>query len=98
MSNIMCPLCGSPINQRGFFGQGKPFCAHCGWNLQRAENTLQEKSRVPLFIFVAFAILAIGLFWFTSNARGGMHPAPAFAFLAIFALAGGLPLWSYFST
>ncbi len=98
MSNITCPLCGSPIKQRGFFGQGKPFCMHCGWNLQRAENALQEKSRVPLFIFVAFAIMAVGLVWVTSNAHGGIQPVPALAILAVFALAGGLPLWGYFST
>ena len=98
MSNIACPLCGSPITQRGFFGQGKPFCTHCGWNLERAERALQEKSRVPLFILVAFAIMAIGLVWVTSNAHGGIQPIPALAILAVFALAGGLPLWGYFST
>src|SRR5208282_473832 len=98
MTNLTCPLCGSPVTQRGFFGQGKPFCTHCGWNLQRAESTLQEKSRVPLFIFVAFGIMAVGLVWVTSNAHGGIQPGPAVAILAIFALGGGLPLWSYFST
>ena len=97
MSNINCPLCGSPIQQRGFFGQGKPFCTHCGWNLERAESSLKEKSRVPLFIFVAFAIMAVGLVWVTSNAHGGIQPVPALAILAVFALAGGLPLWGYFS-
>jgi len=98
MSNITCPLCGSPIKQRGFFGQDKPFCVQCGWNLERAESSLKEKSRVPLFIFVAFAIMAIGLFWLSSSAGRDNHSFPALPILAIFALAGGLPLWSYFST
>jgi hypothetical protein len=98
MSNITCPLCGSPIKQRGFFGQGKPFCVQCGWNLERAESSLREKARVPQFILVAFAIMAIGLFWVSSNANRGDHLFPALPILAIFVLAGGIPLWSYLST
>jgi len=98
MSNITCPLCGSPIKQRGFFGQGKPFCVHCGWNLERAESSLKEKSRASQFIVVAFAIMAIGLFWVTSSIDRGKHPFTALPILAIFALAGGLPLWGYLST
>jgi uncharacterized protein (DUF983 family) len=98
MSNITCPLCGSPIKQRGFFGQGKPFCVQCGWNLERAESSLREKARVPQFILVAFAIMAIGLFWVSSKANRGDHLFPALPILAIFAFAGGIPLWSYLST
>jgi len=98
MSNITCPLCGSPIKQRGFFGQGKPFCVQCGWNLERAESSLKEKSRASQFILAAFVIMAIALFWVSSNADRGKHAVPAVAILAVFALAGGLPLWSYFST
>lgn len=98
MTYITCPLCGSPIKQRGFFGQGKPFCVQCGWNLERAETSLKEKARVPLFILVAFAIMAIGLFWVTSGTGRGGHLFPALPIVAIFVLAGGLPLWSYFST
>jgi len=98
MSNITCPLCGSPIKQRGFFGQGKPFCVQCGWNLERAETSLREKARVPLFIFVAFAIMAIGFSWVASSTGRGDHLLPALPIVAVFVLAGGLPLWSYFST
>jgi uncharacterized protein (DUF983 family) len=98
MSNITCPLCGSPIKQRGFFGQGKPFCVQCGWNLERAESSLKEKSRASQFILVAFAIMAIGLFWVSSSAGQGKHPFTALPILAFFVLAGGLPLWSYLST
>ena len=97
MSNITCPLCGSPIQQRGFFGRGKPFCVQCGWNLQRAESALKEQSRASQFILVAFGILAITFAWLVSSANRGNHAVPAVAILAIFALAGGLPLWSYFS-
>jgi len=98
MSNITCPLCGSPIKQRAFFGQGKPFCVQCGWILERAESSLKEKSRASQFILVAFAIMAIGLFWVSSSAGRGRRPIAALPILAIFALAGGLPLWSYLST
>ena len=57
-----------------------------------------EKARVPQFILVAFAIMAIGLFWVSSNANRGDHLFPALPILAIFVLAGGIPLWSYLST
>jgi uncharacterized protein (DUF983 family) len=98
MSDITCPLCGSAVTLRQFFDRStKPFCARCGWNLERAESSLKEKTRVSQFILVAFAILAIGLFWFSSSIAGGKHLVPALPILAIFALAGGLPLWSYFS-
>ncbi len=98
MSNITCPLCGSPIKQRGFFGQGKPFCVQCGWNLERAESSLKEKSRASQFILVAFAIMAIVLFWVSSSTGRGKPTVTTLPILAIFALAGGLPLWSYLST
>jgi uncharacterized protein (DUF983 family) len=98
MSNITCPLCGSPIKQRGFFGQGKPFCVQCGWNLERAETSLKEKARASQFIVVAFGVMAIGLALVASSAKGGTHMVPAFAILVIFALAGGIPFWSYLST
>ena len=99
MSNITCPLCGSAVTLRQFFDRStKPFCTRCGWNLERAESSLKEKARVPQFILVAFAILAIGLFWFSSSAAGSKRIIPALPILAFFALAGGLPLWSYLST
>ncbi len=40
--------------------------------------------------------MAISLFWLASRADRGKHAVPAVAILAVFALAGGLPLWSYF--
>jgi len=96
MGNIACPLCGAPVKHRRFFTQGKPFCTHCGWNLQRAENSLNETARVPLFVFVVFVIMAIGMFWLFSSTGRNSRPFPAFAVFAIFALAGGLPLCGYF--
>ena len=99
MSNITCPLCGSAVTLRQFFDRStKPFCARCGWNLEQAESSLKEKARVPQFILVAFAILAIGLFWFSSSVAGGKHLVPALPILAIFVLAGSMPVWSYLST
>ncbi|HKM82205.1 MAG TPA: hypothetical protein VJY15_14740 [Candidatus Acidoferrum sp.] len=98
MSNITCPLCGSPIKQRGFFGQGKPFCVQCGWNLERAESSLKEKSRASQFMLVAFGVMAIALGWVFVSAGRGKSPVTALPILAIFALAGALPFWSYLST
>jgi hypothetical protein len=98
MSNITCPLCGSPVKQAGVFGQGKPFCTHCGWNLERAEKSLNANARVPQIMVAVFAVMAIGLFWASSNARGGPRLLPALPILAVFALAGGIPFWSYVST
>ena len=98
MSNITCPLCGAPIKERVFFGQGKPFCVHCGWNLESAASSLKEKARVAQLILAAFAIMAIALFWASSNARRDDHLFPALPVLAVFALAGGIPMWSYLST
>jgi len=99
MSNITCPLCGSAVTLRQFFDRStKPFCARCGWNLERAESSLKEKARVSQFILVAFVIMAIGLFWVSSSAGRGTPSIATLAIFAIFALAGGLPLWNYFST
>jgi uncharacterized protein (DUF983 family) len=98
MSNITCPLCGAPVTVRGLFGQGKPFCTHCGWNLQRAEKSLNANARVPLILLAGFAVVAIGVFLTSSNARGGTHLTPALLMLVILALAGGIPFWSYVST
>src|SRR5271157_3045492 len=97
MANITCPLCGSPVEQGGVFGQGKPFCARCGWNLARAENSLTANSRVPQIMVAAFAMMAIGLFWVTASAKGGTPLVPVLPILVIFALAGGIPYWSYLS-
>jgi hypothetical protein len=99
MSSITCPLCGSAVTLRQFFDRStKPFCARCGWNLERAESSLKEKARVSQFILVAFVIMAIGLFWVSSSAGRGKTSIATLAIFAIFVLAGGLPLWNYFST
>ena len=97
MANITCPLCGSLVESRGLFGQGKPFCTHCGWNLERVESSLNANSRVAVLVAAGFAILAIGLFLAASNARSGKQMIPAFAILVMFVLAGGIPYWKYLS-
>jgi len=97
MANITCPLCGSAIQNRGVFGQGKPFCTHCGWNLERVESSLNANSRAAVLVAAGFATLAIGLFLAASNARSGGQMIPAFAILVMFVLAGGIPYWRYLS-
>lgn len=98
MSNITCPLCGAPVTVRGFLGQGKPFCAQCGWNLQRAESSLSANSRAPQVVAAAFAIMAIALLWMVSNAHGEKNLVAVLPILVIFALVGGTLYWSYLST
>src|SRR5208282_519655 len=98
MSNITCPLCGAPVTVRGFLGQGKPFCAQCGWNLQRAESSLSASSRAPQVVAAAFAIMAIALLWMVSNAHGEKNLVAVLPILVIFALVGGTLYWSYLST
>jgi len=49
MSNITCPLCGSAVTVRQFFDRiTKPFCARCGWNVERAESSLGNKATPSL--------------------------------------------------
>jgi len=46
-------------------------------------------------VAVGFGIMAISLFWLTSNARSGTHLLSVLPSLFFFALAGGIPYWSY---
>ncbi len=97
MSNISCPLCGAPVTVRAFFGQSKPFCTHCGWNLERAQSSLNANSRVATLLAVGFGIMAVSLFWLTSNIRGGPHLIPVLPIFLFLLLVGGIPYWSYLS-
>jgi hypothetical protein len=44
MKSFVCRRCGSPVPLRRFLNATtKPFCARCGWNLDRAEAALDEQ-------------------------------------------------------
>ena len=95
MRTITCPRCGSPVPLRRFFSvANKPFCARCGWNLDRAETALAGKSNT--LIFLPFAIAALAIFAAFSSAK--VHSPFVFFLPLIFGLVVLLPVWSYFST
>jgi len=94
MSIITCPRCGSQIPLRRFFNvASKPFCARCGWNLDRAEAAVAGKNTVVKLLPIG--VVAIGLFAFFGATRGNSP----FIFLlpALFALVALLPVWGYYS-
>jgi uncharacterized protein (DUF983 family) len=94
MSSIRCPRCGSPVLLRRFFNvAGKPFCAHCGWNLDRAEAALSGKSAVVKLLPIG--MVAIGLFG-VLVAKEASSPVILMA-PALFALVAVIPLWGYYS-
>lgn len=95
MGTITCPRCGSPVPLRRFLNStNKPFCARCGWNLDRAEAAL-AKNNMALKL-VPFAIAALGIF-FAFMAMKTQSPI-AFVFPVLFALILILPMWGYYST
>ena len=95
MRTITCPRCGSPVPLRRLFGAAnKPFCARCGWNLDRAEAALAGKSNT--LIFLPFAIAALAFFAAFSAAK--VHSPFVFFLPVIFGLVVLIPVWSYFST
>lgn len=95
MASITCPRCGSQVPLRRFFNPGyKPFCARCGWNLERAEAAFNANSAVMKFL--PLVIAAIGLF--AAFAAIHAHSRIIFVFPALFLLIGLAPLWNYYST
>jgi uncharacterized protein (DUF983 family) len=56
MRTITCPRCGATVSARPFY---KPFCARCGWNLERAQISLDGSSSASKF--VPFVILGIAI-------------------------------------
>ncbi|HKF39557.1 MAG TPA: hypothetical protein VKB21_00650 [Candidatus Acidoferrum sp.] len=95
MKSIACPRCGSPVPLRRFLNATtKPFCARCGWNLDRAEAAIAN-NQVTMKL-IPLAIAAVGVFFACMAARTG---SPVLFWLpALFAAILLLPIWGYFST
>jgi len=94
VNGITCPLCGSSVPLRQFFARSnKPFCARCGWNLDRAEAALNETK--TMLKFIALAVAGVGLFAAFAAARA--HEPEILWFPAIFMLIAMIPLWNYIS-
>jgi uncharacterized protein (DUF983 family) len=94
MSGITCPRCGSPVPMRRFFDRSnKPFCARCGWNLERAEAALNGTR--TMLKFIALAVSGVALFAAFGALR--THEPEVLWFPAIFILIAMVPLWNYTS-
>jgi len=60
MRTITCPRCGSPIPlRRAFQLSQKPFCARCGWNLERAQTAIARQNSAAKLVPIAVAVLFI---------------------------------------
>ena len=99
MPTIACPRCGSPVSFRRTFNlASKPFCERCGWNLDRAEATVNAKSGLvtflPLGIFAAIFFFVV----FAGRSNGKGNPGILFIVLPFFLLIGIIPIISYYST
>jgi len=95
MRAITCPRCGTPIDRSRPFGfQNKPFCATCGWNLERAELAVSGKSYAAALVPVAIVtVFIIGLLGFTQAKNPFVFLIPL-----VFGSVVLIPLWSSIST
>jgi uncharacterized protein (DUF983 family) len=95
MRTIMCPRCGSSISfRRSLLPGSKPFCAHCGWNLQRAEVAVSGTSSLAQLVPLAIVALALfGAFAALKNSSPWMLVIP----LTIGAVVL-IPWWNTIST
>jgi hypothetical protein len=78
---IACPKCGAIANAPStFWASGKPYCAVCGWNLERAkEGERHSLKRLPLSLL--WAGLVFGLVFYLPSQK---HSSPGiFPFLFI---------------
>ena len=97
MPSITCPHCGCPITLRRAFNIGnKPFCSRCGWNLDRAQASLEAKS--SLATFLPLGVFALAGFFLLAARQGGANN-PVFLFiLPLFLLFACIPIAGYYST
>jgi uncharacterized protein (DUF983 family) len=95
MKTITCPRCGAPIAiYRAFRPTIKPFCARCGWNLERAKIAAAGSSPIAKFVPVFIIAIAV-LIGFSAASR---NSSPLAWILPL--LIGGIaliPLWMTFS-
>src|SRR5271168_4394562 len=61
MAEVTCPFCGAKVRLRQFLQTAnKPFCAKCGWNLDRAQSDLAGTAKTMRLFATAF-LLGIAL-------------------------------------
>jgi ribosomal protein L37E len=80
MTPIQCPRCGrEAAGTSGVWGEKKPYCTACGWNVDRA-NVLGGKNQKALALW--FVIIAVFLSIVGASAGGAskIHPVSFIAF------------------
>ena len=95
MKTIACPRCGVPIAiYRAFRPTIKPFCARCGWNLERAKIAAAGSSPAAKFVPVVIVVVAalIGL-----SAASRNHSPLAWILPLLIGAVALIPLWTTFS-
>jgi len=98
MPSITCPHCGSPITLRRAFNIGnKPFCTRCGWNLGRAQASLDAKSSLVTFLPLGVIVLA-GFFFFLAARQGGANTPVFLIVIPLFLAFACIPIAGYYST
>jgi uncharacterized protein (DUF983 family) len=93
MASITCPRCGSQVPLRFLDPGNRPFCARCGWNLDRAEAALAGNSTIIKFIPLAIGALALFVAFGVSPGRATGIAIP----FVVFGLIAMIPLWGYHS-
>jgi len=90
MAKISCPRCRRTAQGgKGFWGPTKPYCASCGWNVERArEAERSDLSQTRLAAAFFAAIFGVIAFWM----REGFALFP-FALLSAVGAAGALFSW-----
>jgi len=90
MAKLFCPRCGAVAQGgNGFWGRTKPYCASCGWNVERAKDVERaglKDLRWAVLLFAAFCAVVAFV------ARDGSVIVP-FAFLGIFGIAWAITSW-----
>ena len=95
MKTITCPHCGAPIAiYRAFRPTVKPFCAHCGWNLQRAEIAVAGKNSVAKLVPIGIAVVALLVALTAAKA----HTAGLLVAALVIGAVMLLPYWAFVST
>jgi uncharacterized protein (DUF983 family) len=96
MTTVICPFCGAEVRLHQFLqAANKPFCAKCGWNLDRAQSDLAGTAKTMRLFATAF-LLGIALTTAVSiynKELAGFVPIALILGVVTFAYA-----WNYWGT
>src|ERR1700722_16893324 len=83
MSAIQCPRCGrEAVGGRGVWSEKKPYCAACGWNVDRVNVSGGRNQKLFAIVVMAMFFGIVGVFAASSSNphRGSFVP---FAFVLL---------------